>query len=87
MANKIELGNLREKHVFEYVSDTMSQPIETDSSTGCCGVREVAWQPFHGPRELLQTVLLNAIVFGTIGVARGGNLTLTKSSHELSGAD
>ncbi|EXJ82995.1 hypothetical protein A1O3_06812 [Capronia epimyces CBS 606.96] len=28
-SNKIELGNLREKHVFEYVAATMSQPVET----------------------------------------------------------
>ncbi|KAJ9615074.1 Chk1 protein kinase [Cladophialophora chaetospira] len=28
-SNKIELANLREKHVFDYVATTMSQPIET----------------------------------------------------------
>lgn len=28
-ANKIELANLREKHVFEYVAATMSQSVET----------------------------------------------------------
>ena len=52
-SNKIELANLREKHVFEYVAETMSQPIET-----ILPLAAVVFEKSHGNpfmmRELLQ---------------------------------
>ena len=53
-SNKIELSNLREKHVFDYVSETMSQPIET-----ILPLAAVVYEKSHGNpfmiREILQT--------------------------------
>ena len=53
-ANKIELGNLREKHVFEYVAETMSQTVETVLPLAAVVYEKSLGNPFW-VREILQT--------------------------------
>ncbi len=52
-SNKIELANLREKYVFEYVSETMSQPIETILPLAAVVFEKSQGNPFM-MREVLQ---------------------------------
>lgn len=52
--NKIELGNLREKHVFDYVATTMSQPIETVIPLAAVVFAKSEGNPFL-VKDILQT--------------------------------
>jgi len=53
-ANIIELGNLREKHVFEYVAATMSQSVETILPLAAVVYEKSEGNPFL-VKEILQT--------------------------------
>lgn len=52
--NKIELGNLREKHVFDYVATTMSQPVETIIPLAAVVYAKSEGNPFL-VKDILQT--------------------------------
>lgn len=52
--NKIELGNLREKHVFEYVAATMSQSVETILPLAAVVYAKSEGNPFL-VKDILQT--------------------------------
>lgn len=52
--NKIELGNLREKHVFEYVAATMSQSVETVVPLAAVVYAKSEGNPFL-VKDILQT--------------------------------
>ncbi|OAG41356.1 hypothetical protein AYO21_04298 [Fonsecaea monophora] len=52
--NKIELANLREKHVFEYVAATMSQPVETVLPLAAVVYAKSEGNPFL-VKDILQT--------------------------------
>jgi signal transduction histidine kinase/CheY-like chemotaxis protein len=56
-ANRIELHNLREKHVFEYVAATMSQEVEAVIPLAAVVHEKSAGNPFL-MREILQTCYL-----------------------------
>lgn len=53
-SNKIELANLREKHVFEYVAATMSQPVETILPLAAVVYAKSEGNPFL-VKDILQT--------------------------------
>ena len=53
-SNKIELTNLREKHVFEYVAATMSQSVETILPLAAVVFAKSAGNPFLF-KDILQT--------------------------------
>ncbi|EXJ67505.1 uncharacterized protein A1O5_09518 [Cladophialophora psammophila CBS 110553] len=52
--NKIELANLRERHVFEYVAATMSQPVETILPLAAVVYAKSEGNPFL-VKDILQT--------------------------------
>ncbi|KAL2427946.1 Peroxide stress-activated histidine kinase mak3 [Exophiala dermatitidis] len=52
--NKIELGNLQEKHVFEYVAETMSRPVEDVIPVAAVVYAKSEGNPFF-VKEMLQT--------------------------------
>lgn len=52
--NKIELGNLREKHVFDYVAATMSQPVDTVVPLAAVVYAKSEGNPFL-VKDILQT--------------------------------
>ncbi|ETI26074.1 hypothetical protein G647_02851 [Cladophialophora carrionii CBS 160.54] len=53
-SNKIELANLREKHVFEYVAATMSQSVDTILPLGAVVYAKSEGNPFLF-KDILQT--------------------------------
>ena len=53
-ANRIELANLRERHVFEYVAATLSQQVEAVIPLAAVVFEKSAGNPFL-MREILQT--------------------------------
>lgn len=83
-ANMIELGNLKEKHVFEYVAETMSQPVETILPLAAVVYEKSLGNPFW-VREMLQTCYRRDCLWYDWR-SSGWQFDLDKIFTELSGA-
>jgi serine/threonine protein kinase len=81
--NKIELGNLREKHVFEYVAATMSQPLETVLPLAAVVYAKSEGNPFL-MKDILQTCYQRNCLWYD-WKASGWQFDLDKIFNEFSG--
>ncbi|RMZ87405.1 hypothetical protein DV736_g5366, partial [Chaetothyriales sp. CBS 134916] len=82
--NKIEIGNLREKYVFEYVADTMSQPLETVLPLAAAVHEKSGGNPYM-MREILKTCYQRDCLWYDWR-ASGWQFDLDKVFTELSGS-
>ncbi|RMZ83936.1 hypothetical protein DV737_g1498, partial [Chaetothyriales sp. CBS 132003] len=82
---KIEIGNLREKHVFDYVSDTMSQPLETVLPLAAVVFEKSGGNPYM-MREILKTCYQQDCLWYDWRIS-GWQFDLDKIFTELSGSE
>ncbi|RMD43729.1 hypothetical protein DV735_g1398, partial [Chaetothyriales sp. CBS 134920] len=82
---KIEIGNLREKHVFDYVADTMSQPLETVLPLAAVVYEKSGGNPYM-MREILKTCYQRDCLWYDWRIS-GWQFDLDKIFTELSGSE